>query len=132
MKTIISEAVDTALQKDIFPFQEALLEVDLVRAVQKPYESNEARNAQVFRDHPPTRQIMICNPKGIRTKRHHVLFGLVEDSIPPLLTSDHVTIPIFGIPTTVAQSRGLVTIRARHPEIRLARKKEKERQRRRG
>ena len=59
---------------------------------------------------------MICNPKGIRTKRHHAFFGLVEDSIPPLLTSDHVTIPIFGIPTTVAQSRGLVTIRARHPE----------------
>ena len=59
---------------------------------------------------------MICNPKGIRTKRLHVFFGLVEDSIPPLLTSDHVTIPTFGIPSTVAQSRGLVTIRARHPE----------------
>ena len=60
---------------------------------------------------------MICNPKGIRTKRHHVFFGLVEDSIPPLLTSDHVTIPIFGIPSTVAQSKGFVTIRARHPEM---------------
>ena len=57
--------------------------------------------------------------EGIRTKRHRVFFGLVEDSIPPLLTSDHVTIPTFAIPNTAAQSRGFVTIRAaraRHTE----------------
>lgn len=46
---------------------------------------------------------MICNQKGIGTRNVKSSFVLLEDSTPPLKTSDHVTVPSFGVSGRVAR-----------------------------